>query len=95
MGRRLPPTPTPIMTAECTAEGARTNPIDTRLDALVEGVSSWSALFVGVLTVVLANEIAAVLPFGSFYRALALLPITIAVMYVLLVLAVRLERRGR
>ena len=83
------------MTAECTAEGSRTNPIDARLDMLVEGVSSWSALFVGALTVVIANEIGAVLPFGSFYRALALLPITIAVMSVLLWLAVRLEGRGR
>lgn len=71
------------------------NPTDARFDALVAGVASWSALFVGALTVVIANEIAAALPFDPFYRALALLPITLTVMYGLLWLAIRLERRRR
>ena len=67
------------------------NPIDAQLNALVQSVSSWGALFVGALTVVLSEQIMELLPLSQFYRALALLPITVALMYVLLSLAVRLE----
>ena len=50
-----------------------------------------SALFVGALTVVLSREVIELLPVSEFYQSLALLPITIALMYVLLSLAARLE----
>lgn len=50
-----------------------------------------SALFVGALTVVLSREIMELLPLSQFYQSLALLPITIALLYVLLALAGRLE----
>lgn len=83
------------MTTECTTENRRTNPIDARLDARLESVSRWSALFVGALTVVLSNEVAGALPVSNTLQALALLPIALATMYVLLALAARLERRGQ
>ncbi|WP_232701095.1 hypothetical protein [Halobacterium wangiae] len=83
------------MTTECTPSDRQQNPIDARLDRLMDSVSAWSALFVGATSVVLSREIAERLPFGDFYQALALLPVTLAVVYVLLVLAVRLEGRDR
>jgi hypothetical protein len=79
------------MTTECTAENRRMNPIDARINALLRSVSSLSALFVGALTVTLASEIAEYLALAEFYESLAVLPITIALMYVLLTLAARLE----
>ncbi|PSP74316.1 hypothetical protein BRC80_00520 [Halobacteriales archaeon QH_9_66_26] len=79
------------MTTDCTTEPRRTNPIDARLTALLRSVSSMSALFVGALTVVLSREIMELLPLSQFYQSLALLPITIALLYVLLALAGRLE----
>lgn len=50
-----------------------------------------SALFVGALTVVLSREIMELLPLSEFYQSLALLPIMIALMYVLLSFVRRLE----
>ena len=79
------------MTTDCTTESRRTNAIDVRLNALLRSVSSMSALFVGALTVVLSREIMELLPLSEFYQSLALLPIMIALMYVLLSLVRRLE----
>jgi hypothetical protein len=80
------------MTTECTTEERRTNPIDARLNALLDSVSKWTALFVGALTVVLANEAAELLPLSDTQQALAMLPVALVTMYVLLALAARLER---
>ena len=82
------------MTTECTTEERRTNPVDARLNAQIEAVSKWSALFVGALTIVLSHEIAEVLPLSETHQALALLPVTLVTMYVLLWAAARLERVG-
>jgi len=79
------------MTTECTTDDRQQNPIDARINRLVESVSTWSALIVGALAVVISNEIAESLPLSQFHQALALLPVTLAVLYVLLALAVRLE----
>ena len=69
------------------------NPVDARLNELLGSVSRWSALFVGALTVVLAQEIAALLPVGDTATALALFPVSLALLYVLLTAAAHLERR--
>jgi len=74
------------MTTECTTDGRQQNSIDARINRLVESVSTWSAL-----AVVISNEIAESLPLSQFHQTLALLPVTLAVLYVLLALAVRLE----
>lgn len=83
------------MTTECTTDDRQQNPIDARLNGLVRSVSQWTALFVGAITVVLSLEVSEALPVSQFYQAVALLPITLAVMYVLLALAARLEGRER
>ena len=79
-------------TTDCATAAAR-NPVDARIDELLGSVSRWSALFVGALTVVLAEEVAALLPLGDTATALALFPVSLALLYVLLTVAARLERR--
>ncbi|MFC3478573.1 hypothetical protein [Halobacterium litoreum] len=83
------------MTTECNADARTTNPIDARIGSLMSDVSSWSALFVGALAVALSHEVAEALPLSEFHRALALFPVTLALLYGLLWLAVALEGRSR
>jgi len=70
-----------------------TNPVDARLNELLGRVSRLHALFVGALTVVLAEEIAAVLPLGDAATALARFPVSLALLYVLLTVAARFAGR--
>jgi hypothetical protein len=77
---------------ECSSAGA-SNPIDARLNQRLAAVSRWSALFVGALTVVLAQEVATRLPLGDTATSLALFPVSLALLYVLLTAAAHLERR--
>jgi len=69
------------------------NPVDARLNDRLKSVSRWNALFVGALTVVLAQKIAAMLPLGNTASALALFPVSLALLYVLLTAAAHLEGR--
>lgn len=62
---------------------------DRRLASMVRSLSGMTALFVGALTVVLAEAVAEALPLPEFYRALALFPVTLAVLSALVALAAR------
>jgi hypothetical protein len=77
---------------ECSSAGA-SNPLDARLNERLRSVSRWSALFVGALTVVLAQEVATRLPLGDTATSLALFPVSLALLYGLLTAASHLERR--
>ncbi|MFB6073079.1 MAG: hypothetical protein ABEJ88_08930 [Halobacterium sp.] len=83
------------MTSECAADARASNPIDARIQPLMAEVSSWGALFVGALAVVLSHEVAEALPLSEFHRTLALFPVTLALLYGLLWTTVFLERRSR
>jgi hypothetical protein len=74
---------------ECTTRSR--NPVDARMADRLESVSRWSALFVGGLSVVLVERVVRALPLGDTASALAAFPVALAVMYVLLSLAARLE----
>lgn len=75
---------------ECNAENA-SNPIDARIQGRLASVSRMTALIVGAVTVVLANLVAESLPLGNTASALALFPVTLALLYVLLTVATVLE----
>ena len=76
---------------DCTT--AASNPVDARLNELLRSISRRNALLVGALTVVLAREVAARLPLGDTATALALFPVSLALLSVLLTAAARLEGR--
>lgn len=69
------------------------NPVDARLNERLNAVSRWHALLVGALTVVLADEVTALLPLGDTASVVALFPVTLAVLYGLLTLVAGLEDR--
>lgn len=77
--------------SECTTHAG--NPIDAGLAERLKSVSRWSALFVGALTVVLAEEVAELLPLGDTASVASLFPLSLVLMYVLLIGAGALERR--
>jgi hypothetical protein len=81
-------------TSEPTCSRASQNPVDRRLNALVESVSGWSAVFAGALSVLLAEIVAENLPVGEGARTVALLPLVIGLLYGLLWVAHRYERTG-
>jgi hypothetical protein len=82
---------TDAQSTDCTT--AAGNPVDARLNELLRSISRWNALFVGALTVVLAQEVAARLPLGDTATALALFPVSLALLYALLTAAAHLEGR--
>ncbi|WP_459193316.1 hypothetical protein [Halosimplex sp. J119] len=51
-------------------------------------------LYIGAITVVAANEIAALLPLSNFHTALSLFPIALVLLYGQLTLLALLRRRG-
>jgi len=82
---------TDTQATDCTT--AATNPVDARLNERLRSVSRWSALFVGALTVALAEAVAGLLPLGDTATVLALFPVSLALLYGLLTAAARLEDR--
>jgi hypothetical protein len=71
------------------------NPIDARLTELLESVSRWSALFVGALTVVLAEFVVEAIPLGNTASSLSLFPVSLVIIYGLLRGAAALEEGWR
>lgn len=60
---------------------------DAKLCAMVHSLSGWTPVFVGAFSVLFAETVAQNLPLGATARTLALLPLTLALLYGMIALA--------
>jgi hypothetical protein len=54
---------------------------DRRVDAWAGAISAWEGIFIGATTILVAEIVTDALPLPEFYRALALFPVTLVVVY--------------